>query len=122
MITKIQIKAGLKVAFWVLIFVVTYLLLREMPVTRQAFPYMDKLQHIFVFGVLTTVAGLVFSKRLWLILFVLVFYGGLMEVMQAKWTFTRHASVGDWAADVVGILLAMGLLALLRWWRSRLRK
>jgi VanZ family protein len=50
----------------------------------------------------------------------LTVFGALMEVLQGVLTTTRQPSVFDWVADVVGILLAWGVvITWQRWWNGR---
>jgi VanZ family protein len=42
------------------------------------------------------------------VVFGLVCYGGLIEVLQSMLTTTRHGDVVDWAADSLGIVVGLG--------------
>lgn len=108
-----------KVVFLAIFVYLTYLLVIEMPV-QQEMHYLDKLQHIIAFGGVAAIGVLAFpawSKALGLVLSV---YGGLMEVVQGLVTTTRKASVYDWMADNVGIVLGVVLtMAFLRWYQKK---
>jgi VanZ family protein len=93
--------------FWLLLGLVTFAMLMELPPRRGGWPHWDKVQHVVVFVVLTGLACWAFPKRKWLIACVLVIYGALVEWMQAAFTTTRLPSLGDWLADVAGILLVL---------------
>ena len=94
-------------AFWMLISIVTMLLLMEHTGAMVGFPHMDKIIHAILFAMLTTIGYLAYSnysRRLYL---GLMGYGIMTEIMQGALTITRYASIYDWIADTVGILLAI---------------
>ena len=99
-----------------------YLLLMEMPPARPSWPYKDKVQHIIVFLVLTMSGGLAFQKKQIAVCLVLSGYGALMELLQSLLTVTRVASVYDWLADDVGIVIGLLVLYLLNRYILKLRK
>lgn len=107
-----------KIIFIICFGILSYLLLMEMAPTPDAAGYKDKLQHILAFGGITFWGLLAFKQYLKTVLLGLTFFGGLMEVLQGLLTTTRQASVYDWLADVVGIVLAWVLVSILRRWRS----
>jgi VanZ family protein len=75
-------------------------------------PGVDKLVHLALF------AGLALTGR-WagigrrVLAAGLVVYAAVSEVVQGVTPLARTASVADWLADVVGVLLGLGLWALL---------
>ena len=75
-------------------------------------PGVDKVVHVALF------AALAFSGR-WaglgrhVLVALLVLYAAVSEVVQGMTPLARSASVGDWLADVVGVLLGLGLWGLL---------
>ncbi len=92
--------------FWLLIGAITFLLLKEQN-PSVIVPYLDKIIHATLFAMLTAIGYLAYVKhRLWLYLG-LICYGAITELLQGIYTQTRHASVGDWIADVVGVLLCV---------------
>ncbi|MDP8566881.1 VanZ family protein [Methylophilus aquaticus] len=98
----------------------TYLLLIEMAPAPHASLYKDKLQHIVAFGGVAFWGVWAFANYQRWVLVGLILFGGLMEVLQGLLTVTRQPSVFDWLADIVGILLAWWLAAILkRWWKTR---
>jgi len=53
-----------------------------------------------------------FSIRWWILgALLLCFYGGLLEIAQEWCTETRSGDWGDWLADVVGVLIGWGIVA-----------
>ncbi len=100
--------------FWALIAIVSVLMLIELAPKEDSWPYWDKLQHAAVFVVLAVAGCLAFTqKQLWLCAS-LVGFGALIEVLQGVLTTTRTRSVYDWLADILGILLAIALLAIFK--------
>ena len=85
----------------------TYLMLIELPPKKMGWPHWDKVQHMLVFLMLTGLALCLYFQQRWQWAAGLFFYGGLIEWMQATLTITRMASIGDWVADFVGILIAI---------------
>jgi VanZ family protein len=85
----------------------TYLLLREASHSVPTLTYKDKLQHIAGFFLLACAARMGFAQSATKYFIGLAFYGALMEVLQKLLTVTREASVLDWIADVIGILLCI---------------
>jgi VanZ family protein len=75
----------------------------------KAFDFYDKAQHVLVFVTLTISGLLAFSKHRKIIVLGLLFYGGLMEVLQSALTTTRHGEWLDWVTDGVGIALGYGV-------------
>lgn len=99
--------------FWSLLLVVTYLMLIELPPKQGGWPYWDKVQHLLVFMLLTSLAFLAYRKARWLSAISLVLYGAIIEWMQGLLTITRMPSVGDWLADVAGVMLTLILCLLI---------
>jgi VanZ family protein len=78
----------------------------------KAFDFYDKAQHVLVFVTLTVAGLLAFPKHRKIIVLGLLFYGGLMEVLQSALTTTRHGEWLDWVTDGVGIALGYGVYRL----------
>lgn len=94
-------------AFWILFSMVTTVLLMEHNSTAVGFPHMDKLIHATLFAMLTIIGYWAYSKySVWLYAGLMA-YGGITELLQGAFTMTRFASIYDWIADIVGILLCM---------------
>jgi VanZ family protein len=85
------------------------------PPTPLHFPHADKVAHLIEYAVL---AALLFlpGSRPWTVLCLTGFYAALDEVHQS-FVAGRDASPWDWAADVAGVLMVLGLHAL--WKRHR---
>ena len=99
--------ASLPLLFWCVLALVTYLMLIELPPKHGGWPYWDKVQHLLVFMLLTTLAFLAYRKVRWLSVVLLILYGAIVEWLQVALTLTRMASFGDWLADVAGVLLVL---------------
>jgi VanZ family protein len=106
-IIKRWVVASLPYLFMLLLMLVTYLMLIELPPKEGGWPYWDKVQHIAVFVMLTSLALLAFPKGRWQSAVGLAIYGAVIEWAQGAWTITRMPSVGDWLADVVGIAISL---------------
>lgn len=101
-------------AFWILISVVTTLLLMEHHNTVAGFPHMDKIIHAALFVMLTAFGYWAYSThRLWLYAG-LITYGGATELLQGAFTMSRFASIYDWIADIVGILLCVFVIKMMK--------
>jgi VanZ family protein len=72
----------------------------------------DKAQHALVFAVLMLLGGIVYPKKLILVLLTLILYGAMIEVLQG-FTSWRNGDLLDWYADAVGALLAWAILIFL---------
>ncbi len=105
------IKHFMSLIFWLLVAVVSVLMLIELKPTTDGIPNIDKLEHAFVFITLTITGCLAYVQQKPRIYAGLIALGALYEVLQALFTVTRQASVYDWLADIVGILIAIGLMA-----------
>jgi VanZ family protein len=100
--------------FWLLVIIVSILMLIELQPKTNGIPYIDKLEHAFVFIALTMTGCLAYAQKKPWIYAGLIALGALYEVLQGHFTVTRQASIYDWLADVVGILLAIGIMAATR--------
>ncbi len=99
--------------FWLLVSVVSVLMLIELKPTTDGIPNIDKLEHAFVFIVLTITGCLAYAQQKTRIYAGLIALGALYEVLQALFTITRQASVYDWLADVAGIIIAIVFLVII---------
>jgi VanZ family protein len=99
--------------FWLLIAITSVLMLIELPKKNDGLPHIDKVQHAVIFAVLTGSGLLAYAQKKWPVLLGLAVLGTVYEVLQAVFTVTRKASIYDWLADVVGILIAAGIINLL---------
>ena len=100
--------------FWTLLSIVTVLLLIELSPSPSSWPYKDKFEHIAAFAALTTCGHLAYKQKKRWIYCGLAAYGLLMEWAQGAFTLTREASIYDWVADVVGILLFLAITRFLK--------
>lgn len=110
---------SLPYVFAALLALVTYLMLIELPPKQAGWPYWDKVQHAVVFVMLTTLALFAFPKWRWQSAIGLVVYGALIEWLQAMWTLTRMASVGDWLADTLGVVVSLMFCYWLMQWQRQ---
>ena len=102
-----------RIAFWLALTVLSILfLLPPHYLAPDIFDWWDKLQHSLAFGLLTILGLLAYAgtkkqlqRQVRRIVVAMVLYGALIEVLQglSGW---RYGEFGDWAADVVGVLLA----------------
>ena len=92
--------------FWLLLAIISYLLLIEVKPIPQTWPK-DKLQHAIIFALLTYLGVKSFQKHMLAMCLGLTVYGGLMELAQSRLTQTRTGSLGDWLADLAGIIFAI---------------
>lgn len=74
----------------------------------------DKLVHVGVFFLLTLLLDQGFALSMGWVAVVPLLVGAADELHQ-HFLLGRVGSVGDWLADLAGVLLALGVL---RWWRS----
>lgn len=96
--------------FWLMISFITLFLLMEQSKSTPLFPHIDKVIHAIIFAILTAVGYLAYAKHSkWLYLGIIV-YGAITEVLQGTYTQTRLASIGDWLADIAGVLLCATLI------------
>jgi VanZ family protein len=98
-------RRALPVTFAAMVLLVTLLMLVELAPSHGGWPYWDKVQHLLVFAMLTTLGCLAFPLHQRAVCLVLILYGGLIEWLQGALTITRMASFGDWFADGVGVLV-----------------
>lgn len=92
----------------------TVLLLIPSYAVPKAFDFYDKAQHVLMFATLTMAGLLAYPQSVKTVVWGLVFYGGLMEVLQSLFTTTRHGDAIDWLSDSVGILVGVGAYLLCR--------
>lgn len=85
-----------------------------------AIPFQDKIFHALAFACLTGPGVLVLPRRyLWFWVAHMVALGGGIELVQARGDEGRSGDVLDFAADVVGVLVALGVG---RWLRARFER
>jgi VanZ family protein len=107
-----------RIAFWFALTVLSILfLLPQHYLASGVFDWWDKLQHSLAFCLLTILGLLAyatnktpFQKQSHRIIVAMVLYGALIEVLQSV-SGWRYGEFGDWAADVVGVLLAWAIFA-----------
>ncbi len=87
--------------------IATGLLLMELPPSEGGFPHADKIIHTLLFLLLSGTGILAFPKQATLIFVCLAIYAATTELLQHLLTVTRHASLLDWVADIIGILLCL---------------
>ena len=98
--------------FWLSLSLTTVLMLIELKPQVPGILYVDKIQHIFVFMLLTLIGVMAYAQKKWFIVNGLILFGVLIELLQGVFTLTRHASIADWIADIVGIGLAISLITI----------
>ena len=96
--------------FWLLWIGVTVLfLLPSDYLGNPVFDWWDKAQHALVFLVLLGLAHFGYETKQVPLLFALMMYGGLIEVLQSTLGW-RQGDWFDWLADAAGDLLGSGLI------------
>jgi hypothetical protein len=96
--------------FLLLLATVLYLTLMPSPphVELDDLPYGDKIEHFLAFGALTVAARFGFPRMAgWLVLERLSFLGAMIEVVQGSPGLHRDCDWRDWAADTLGVLVAL---------------
>ncbi len=101
-------KLFIRQAFGFGLILATVLLLMPSYAVPKAFDFYDKAQHGLMFATLTMAGLLAYPQRVKTVVWGLVFYGGLMEVLQSLLTTTRHGDWFDWLADSVGVAVGLG--------------
>ena len=100
--------------------IIAYLSLVKEPVLRlpEDVAFADKWGHLLAYLFLGGILAInlwrdkVSVKCLWLVgLMVPILYGGLLEIMQGVFCYPRTASWLDWAADIIGTLLGVSVVA-----------
>lgn len=107
------------VVFVVCMLILTYLLLMELPPSPHPSLYKDKCQHLVAFAGVTFWGLMAFGWTARGLCGWLLGYGALMEALQTWLTLSRQASVFDWLADGLGVLLAWQVVQSVRRWRSK---
>lgn len=106
--------------FWMMLGLATFLLLIELAPEPQKIPYLDKLEHATGFAVLYILGKQAYKPHAYWLAGALILYGGLIESLQGFLTVTRQASVYDWLADIVGVLVAILIINNLQKMKSQL--
>ncbi len=100
-----------------IIFILSIVTFKSIPEVAQ-FHNSDKLMHILMYCSLGFIAYYEFLKdeifkikySFWLF-FMFVFFvlfGGLIEILQATVFNPRTGELGDWIADIIGLMIGMG--------------
>ena len=104
----------LKLLFWLLLVLTTLLMLIELKPQAANYIYADKLQHALIFMVLALIGLLAYFHKRWFVLGGLILFGLVIEILQSAFTLTRQASLADWLADLAGIAIAIGIVAIIK--------
>lgn len=107
------------VLFWIALAVVTVFMLITLSPPKIKLSYIDKVEHAFVFIILTSMGLIAWPQRKRIIFVGLTIFGAATELAQQAFTAYRQATVGDWAADVAGILIALAIFYYLKKCRIR---
>jgi hypothetical protein len=79
----------------------------------------DKINHIVAFVTLAVIAAAAWPRaRLWQIGGVLSAFGGAIEGLQALPAIARDAEWADWVADTTAVVVALVVVAAIRWLRA----
>ena len=93
-------------------FVFALLPLDYLPTSELSFSWVDKIQHIIVFGGLCIIGSKGYLDRSYSLMFGLLMMGGTIEVAQYA-TGWRHMDFYDFVADAGGILIGRGVFHLM---------
>ncbi len=111
--------AGLLI-YWAALFIATHLPIHDL---GHRTGMSDKTMHVLAYLGLVLFAWLAVSPqskvnwrkpKVWILLIVVVWYGVLDEVLQSF--VGRSAEVGDFVANMVGVLTGLGILTFLNMW------
>jgi VanZ family protein len=100
--------------FWSLLIITSVLMLIELAPKKSGWPHWDKVQHMLVFLVLTLFGAIAYSNKKHYVAIGLITYAAATELLQGMFTITRLASINDWLADIVGILIAVLIILLFK--------
>ena len=75
-----------------------------LPTSELPFSWVDKVQHIIVFGGLCVIGSKGYLERPYSLMLGLLVFGGIIEIGQFA-TGWRHMDFGDFVADAVGIMI-----------------
>ena len=89
-------------------------MLIELKPQATNYMYVDKLQHIVVFVTLTLIGLYAYPINKRAVIIGLILFGLAIEILQSTFTLTRQASLADWLADIVGLILALSLATLIK--------
>ena len=101
--------------FWVIcmaVFVYALLPPDYLPTRELSFNWIDKVQHIIVFGGLCIIGSKGYLDRSYSLMFGLLMMGGTIEIAQYA-TGWRHMEFYDFVADAGGILIGRGVFRLM---------
>jgi VanZ family protein len=101
------LKRAMPTGFGIGLILTAVLLLMPSYAVPKAFDFYDKAQHGLMFATLTMAGLMAYPQRVKTVVGGLVFYGGLMEVLQSTLTTTRHGDWFDWLADSVGVAVVL---------------
>jgi len=112
--------------YWPLIFWLTHI---PVPDLARRSGMSDKTMHVLAYLALTFLVWLAVSPyqkvrwnrpAVWVVLVIIAGYGALDEWMQGLPSINRGADFVDFLANLLGILLALGILSFLRFWPALL--
>jgi len=110
--------------YWPFIFWLTHI---PIPAIARQSGLSDKTMHVLAYFVLTFLAWFAVSPyekvrwntwKAWILWLVIVLYAAIDEYLQGR--VGRSADVVDFAADVFGVVLGLGLLSILSFWPALL--
>jgi VanZ family protein len=102
------------ILFWGFLTLVTILLFIELPPKPDGIPYLDKVEHAFIFIILYIFGAMAWKPHGYWLPAALILYGAAVEPLQSLFTLTRQASIYDWLADVAGVVIAASLTAFIK--------
>lgn len=99
-------------AFWLLLAFISFKFIMPSEHSGLDIPYLDKIAHCGIFFVLAATATLAYKLPPKWQLIAWAFYGAIIEMVQSQ-TAYRSAEFLDWCANMLGVLLYLGLLKLI---------
>ncbi len=107
------IKKYYKIIIW--IFIIAYLCFApsdEFKKIHITIPHFDKIVHwgmFFILGLFITAAKIKKKKIIYIIIpyAFAILYGGIIEIIQMLFIYSRNGDFFDWIADIIGIFSAI---------------
>ena len=96
----------IRIVFWLFFIFITYKFLTPSPHSGIDVPYLDKIAHFGIFGILTSLAYFSYKINTKLQILLWTIYGVAIEFLQGL-TPARSAEFLDFVADMLGVLAAL---------------
>lgn len=100
--------------FWLTLIIISVLLLIELPPSEPGWPYFDKVVHATMFFTLGILGYIAYHNHRTALCIGLACYGVVTEFLQSAYTETRFGSIGDWLADLAGLMISLALVTIIK--------